>query len=81
MIIPDRKKAVTMILSKLNDTKTGEETPGVPMKNEQTLVAADQPLHAIAQDAISAFERKSPADLTSALKAFFAEMSTEQTEE
>lgn len=80
MIIPDRKKAVTMILSKLNSTETGEQTPGVEMKHEESAVAADQPLHAIAQDAISAFERKSPAELTSALKAFFAEMSNSQEE-
>lgn len=81
MIIPDRKKAVTAILSKLKDAQTGEQTPGTPMRTEDTTVAADQPLYAIAQDAIAAFDRKSPGDLVSALKAFFAEMENAEPEE
>lgn len=74
MILPERKQAVAMILSKLHDGE-GKESKPVEMKNEHTVVEDDQPLHAIASDAIRAFETKSPTDLMHALRAFFTQMS------
>lgn len=73
MILPEKKQAVAMILSKRLGAD-GESEP-VEMKNEQTTVESDQPLHAIASDAIRAFESKSPTNLMHALKAFYTQMS------
>lgn len=78
MIIPDRKKAVTMILSKLHDKP---EEPGVEMKNEGTTVAADEPLMAISRDAIRAFKNDSPLELMNALKAFFSQADVDRSQE
>lgn len=66
MIIPDQKKAASLILSRMKDGMP----KSMPVKNEVTPTADDDPLMIAAQDVMQAFHDKSCADLMTSLKAF-----------
>lgn len=68
MIIPDNKKTVSIILSKM---KPGGDESRQEVKPEQALDEKDEALKAIAEDMLQAFEQKSAMDLVMALKAFW----------
>ncbi|HNJ37813.1 MAG TPA: hypothetical protein PL071_07325 [Nitrosomonas sp.] len=68
MIIPDNKKTVSIILSKMKPGGGESRQDVVP---EQAIDDKDEALKAIAEDMIKAFEDKSAMDLVSALKAFW----------
>ena len=68
MIIPDNKKTVSIILSKMKPVG-GESRQEV--KPEQAIDDKDETLKAIAEEMLKAFEDKSAMDLVSALKAFW----------
>lgn len=68
MIIPDNKKTVSIILSKMKPDG-GESRQEV--KPEQAIDDKDETLKAIAEEMLKAFEDKSAMDLVSALKAFW----------
>lgn len=81
MIIPDNKKTVSIILSKM---KPGGGESRQEMPQEQAIDDKDEALKAIAEDMIKAFEDKSALDLVSALKAFWHQiqlMDEEQDEQ
>lgn len=65
MIVPNPKKAATIILSK-------KHADGTETQTESQNESSDDPFHAIAQDILHAHESKSPHHLASALKAFLA---------
>lgn len=67
MIIPNPKKAATVIVSRIGSSQTHEEKPEA---SSQPDISA---LHAIASDMLQAIKDGSPSDLASALKAFLAE--------
>lgn len=67
MIIPDNKKTVSIILSKM---KPGGRESRQEVKPEQAIDDKDETLKAIAEEMLKAFEDKSAMDLVSALKAF-----------
>lgn len=70
MIIPDRRKAATLILSRL-----GSQAPVAP---QAEVSQDDAPLRAIAEDLLVAFEKKSVMDIVDSLKAFIAATDTEE---
>lgn len=65
MIIPDQKKTVSIILSKLHPT-------GVPAKEGMG------PLHAIAEDLIHSVHSKDAQGVVEALKALISNMEMEE---
>jgi hypothetical protein len=68
MIIPDKKKAVTVILSKLG------KGPGPEVKPEAGLDEHHEAMKSIAEDIMQAFEDKSAMDLANALEALVREI-------
>ena len=71
MIIPDRKKTVSIILSKLSADGMQPKTQEV--KNESEISPTDTALKAIAEDMLQAHKDSSAHDLMVALKAFIEE--------
>jgi hypothetical protein len=68
MIIPEKKKITTLILSKMKD---GAESR-MPIANQaEANPEADQPLTVAAQDIMLAIKDNKIIDLKNALKAFF----------
>lgn len=78
MIIPDRKKAVSVILSKMKPHGMAE---GGEVKDEAPVDAKDGALKAIAEDMLMAVEQKSPMDLVNALQAFMSEIEARDLEQ
>lgn len=76
MIIPDKKKAVTVILSKLKPSG-GESLTRV--KPEEEMDPAQGALKAIAEDLLSAIDSRSASDLAQALGAFMAEIQAQDS--
>jgi hypothetical protein len=70
MIIPDAKKATSVILSRLG--KDGAPNKEMPIKNEADgpEMPSDEGLTAAAQDMMQAFHDKSIHGLVSGMKAF-----------
>lgn len=77
MIIPDKRKAVSVILARHN-------TDGVQdmaqMKSEHEINDGDANLKSIAEDMIRAFEQKSAHDLMRSLSAFISQSSDSDDE-
>lgn len=73
-IVPDKKKAVSVILSKFG--KAGE----TPVKPEEELNEHDGAMKAIAEDILMAIKSESAHDLMMALKAFDEECDLGQEE-
>lgn len=71
MIIPDKKKTVSVILSRMN--QDGKDGPQMDAKNE----SSDDPLQGVSEDILMAIKEGSAADLTTALKAFMAGSDTD----
>ncbi len=71
MIIPDRKKSVSMIVSKLSPD--GKMSGDVAVEPEEAIDSRDESLRVIATELLSAMERKSALDVAKALKAFMIE--------
>lgn len=71
MIIPDRKKAVGLIISKMKPDGTHEN--GAEVKNEEEIDEHDSALQAHAEDIINALHNKSASDLARALNNFLEE--------
>ncbi len=78
MIIPDNKKTVSIILSKM---KPGGEESRQEVKPEQAIDDKDETLKAIAEEMLKAFEDKSAMDLVSALKAFWNQIQISDEEQ
>lgn len=78
MIIPDKKKAVTVILSKLRPDGSETRQDVLP---EDEMDENDSDLKAIAEDMLHAYESKSASDLVTALKAFISCMKDDDSEE
>lgn len=79
MIIPGKKKAFGIMISKMH--KDGKMDEGPAMKNEVELDVKDSALHSHAEDMISAFHNKSPSELVSAMKNFLEEHGLHQENE
>lgn len=79
MIIPDRKKAIGVILSKMKPD--GSQVEGGEMKNEEHIDEHEQALHSHAEDILSALHNKSAADLAKALNNFLEEHDMHEQEE
>lgn len=71
MIIPDKKKVATVILSRMGQNGQEQRTPAKP---EDEIGEGDQALKSIADQILLAFENKSSHDLMLGLKAFFDEL-------
>lgn len=69
MIIPDKKKAVGLILSKM--APDGSEKQ-MDVKSEEAIGQGDEALHAICEDILMAVKDGSALQLAEALKAFSA---------
>ena len=67
MFFPDKKKTVTVILSKM---KPGGEETRQEIKPEESISDTDQILQSIAEDILQAVSDKSAISLKDALKAF-----------
>ena len=67
MIVPNAKKAASMIVHKRDGKGNLSEAP---MKPEHAVDQRDEHFHAIAEDLLSALHNKSAADAHSALKAY-----------
>lgn len=80
MIIPEKKKAVSVILSKFKPDGS-ERTPDIEVKPEEEINEHDESLKAIAEDIMSAVESKSAHDLLVALRAFISECSMHEDDE
>lgn len=81
MIIPDKKKAVTVILSKLG--KGGDEK-SQEVKPESAMGEHQEAMKTIAEDIMQAMQDKSAMDLANALEALVREiqaMDQEQDEQ
>jgi hypothetical protein len=78
MIIPDNKKTVSIILSKM---KPGGGESRQEVKPEQAIDDKDETLKAIAEEMLKAFEDKSAMDLVSALKAFWNQIQISDEEQ
>ena len=77
MIIPDKKKAVGVILARMGG-------PDQEVKEEHSMDKHDEAVKVIASELIHAIENKSAAGVVDALKALMAEireMDEEQDEE
>lgn len=70
MLLPDRKKEATVILSKM--TPEGEEK-SQEVKNEVMIDENEEALKAISEDMLQAFNDKSAAGVMSAMRAFIEE--------
>ena len=70
MIIPDKKKAVSVILARMNP---GGKEKQQEVKSEAPMNDDDAALESIAQDIMQAIKDGSAQDLVMALKAFDAE--------
>lgn len=80
MIMSDnKKKAVSVILSRIKPDGTTEDGPS--MKPEENMDSGDEALRAIAEDIMQAFHNKSTNDLMEGLRAFFHELELEPHEE
>jgi hypothetical protein len=77
MIIPDKKKAVSIILSKMG---AGGAEQSAPLKPEEEMGDGAE-LHAIAEDLLMAVEQKSAAAVKDALQAFLACVQNEDQEQ
>lgn len=75
MIIPDKKKAVTVILSKMGESSHSEQMPEEEMDHDK------QALLSIAQDIIAAFDKKSAHDLMVGLQSFWECLESNEVEE
>lgn len=71
MIIPSKKKAVSVIISKMRPD--GSMNEGGEVKNEVEADVKDSALHSHAEDMISAIHNKSPSDLMHAMRNFLSE--------
>lgn len=71
MMHGDKKKAVGIILSRMNPE--GKMAEGGVVKNEAGIDPQDAALHAHASDMMSAIHNKSPGDLVRAMKNFMEE--------
>lgn len=79
MIIPSKKKAVGIIISKMKDGGAMEDS--APMKNEEEMDENMEAKKSIAEDIMTAMHNKSSHDLMVALEAFFQECDREPHEE
>lgn len=68
MIIPDKKKTVSVILGKL-----GKDGMGTPVKPESDMGSPDAGLRSAAEELMMAIKGDSVDHLMSAMKAFIAE--------
>jgi hypothetical protein len=80
MIIPDKKKAVGIIISKMKPDGSFSEG-GEAMQNEEEMDSDMEAKKSIAADIIEAMHSKSAHDLMVALEAFFEECDREPHEE
>jgi hypothetical protein len=67
MIIPQKKKAIGVILSRMNG-------PEQEVKEEHSMDEHDEAIKVIASELIHAIEQKSSMGVVDALKAFWAEI-------
>lgn len=78
-MIPDRKKAVGLIISKMHpDNKMSD---GGEVKNEVEMDVKDSALHEHAKDIFSAIHNKSPHEFVQAMKNFMEEHQLHQDKE
>lgn len=71
MIIPERKKAAGVILSKYKPD--GSYADGGTVKSEEQVMPDMAAFHAHAESILSAVHNKSPGELVQAMKNFLAE--------
>jgi hypothetical protein len=76
MIIPEQKKAVSVILSRMNSNGKEEQVDVKP-----TASTNNESLHAIAEDLLHAIHSRDAAAVMQALKAFSLENETAEDEE
>lgn len=79
MMIPSKKKAIGVILSKYKPD--GTYSDGGEVKNEVAMDVEHSALHSHAEDMIHAFHNKSPADLVRAMNNFMEEHELHQEKE
>jgi hypothetical protein len=77
MIITDKKKTASLILSKMG-TNGSEKSQSI--KPEEEMNDSDGALKAIAEDMLQAFSDKSAHDLMESMKAFIAELDLQSAE-
>lgn len=73
MIFGDKKKAIGVIMSRINED--GRETGSATLKNEASLDEKGEAMQAIGSEILSAIQGGSAIDLAQALQAFHAQMS------
>ena len=78
MIIPDHKKAITVILGKMHDDGSESNVEGMP---EHELDEHDAALKDIAEDMLRAVNNGSAHDLMMSLKAFMSEIEVADEEQ
>lgn len=76
MIIPDKKKALTVIMSRMGQ---GASDKSQEIKNEVPIDEKMGSLKAIAEDMIQAFHDKSPMALVDSLQAFLREYENQES--
>lgn len=77
MIIPDKRKAISVILARHNTSGVQDHAE---MKPEHEMDDGDANLKSIAEDVIRALEQKSAHDLMMALRAFVSQSSDSDDE-
>lgn len=75
-MIPDRKKAVGVIISRMKPDGAMHE--GGEVKNEEQVDPNMEAFHSHAQSIMSAIHNKSPGEFVSAMKNFLAEHEAHQ---
>lgn len=78
MMIPDKKKAMGVILSRYKPDGTMSE--GGEVKNEVEMDVKNSALHSHAADMITAIHNKSPSEFVSAMNNFLEEHQLHQDE-
>lgn len=78
MIIPDRKKAVTVILSKMRGDGSEKSQE---VKSEESLDPHNEALKTISEDILQAISDKSAMDLSTALSALVREIQAQDLEQ
>lgn len=79
MIIPDKKKAVGVILSKYKPD--GTYADGGEVKNEEQVMPDMEAFHSHAESIMSAIHNKSPGEFVTAMRNFLSEHELHEDQE
>jgi hypothetical protein len=77
MMIPDKRRVATMILSRMNGEGVMSDTEAKPQMD----MREEGPLDIIAQDLLQAIQEKSVSGIKDAIRAMIVEINSSESEE